>query len=312
MGQNSFATALNDGGQVAGGSCVFAGFFQPVTHGFFWRDGFMSDIGTLGLGDDRSPDQSVANGMNSVGQVVGRNFFGETGGIAFLWSDGTITSLASVLGGFSSALAINNAGQIVGLRGSPPDFSSWNAFVYDTGTGEVTSLSGLGGIFRSEARAINDAGVVAGYATTAGNAFHAVRWSEQIPTDLGTLGGTHSFATGINALGDVVGRSFMPGDTAEHAFLYSDGVMRDLGTLGGAFSQAFGISDSGVVVGSAGTASAGAHAFVYSDGVMRDLNDLIPPDSGWVLIEASAINASGQIAGTGRIRDEIRAFLLTP
>src|SRR5215207_10175943 len=51
--------------------------------------------------------------------------------------------------------------------------------------------------------------------------------------DLGTLGGTNSYAYGINDSGQVVGYS----DTANsgpHAFLYdSTNGMKDLGTLGG-------------------------------------------------------------------------------
>jgi probable HAF family extracellular repeat protein len=176
----------------------------------------------------------------------------------------------------------------------------------------VTTLPGLGDTFRTAATSINDAGDVAGYATAAVNVFHAVRWQNQIPTDLGTLGGTHSFASGINVAGDVVGQSWMPGDTDTHAFLYSGGVMQDLGTLGGGFSHANAINDSGQVVGTAGTTLNEGHAFIHDGGVMVDLNDLIGPGSGWVLVEATAINASGAIVGTGRINNETHAFLLTP
>src|SRR4051794_14330794 len=66
-------------------------------------------------------------------------------------------------------------------------------------------------------------------------------------TDLGTLGGTVSEANGINASGQVVGWSSLPGGT--FAFLYSDGAMHNLGTLGGTGSIAWGINDSGEIVG---------------------------------------------------------------
>lgn len=314
VGRSSFATALNDSRQVAGGSCTFAGFFQRVTHAYSWSGGVMTDIGTLGLdgSSDRSPDQSAASGINDAGRVVGRGYFSDAGGTAFLWSDGFMTSLEGVLGaGFSAALDINNADQIVGLRGTLPDVSSFTAFRYDILSGQVTSLPGLGGTFRSVAFAINDAGDVAGYATAAPNVFHAVRWNGEIPTDLGTLGGTHSFASGINGAGDVVGHSWMPGG-GEHAFLYDGGGMHDLGTLGGTYSWAAGINDAGVVVGSAGTASNQAHAFVYDGSSMSDLNDAISPASGWLLVAATAVNSSGEIVGRGRINNETHAFLLTP
>jgi hypothetical protein len=47
---------------------------------------------------------------------------------------------------------------------------------------------------------------------------------------------------------------------------------------------------------------------------MYDLNDLVPPDSGWELWGAIAINDAGQIVGSG-MRNGVehqRAFLLTP
>jgi probable HAF family extracellular repeat protein len=47
-------------------------------------------------------------------------------------------------------------------------------------------------------------------------------------TDLGTLGGTQSFAYAINDFGQVVGLSLTVGDTSEHSFLYSNGRMTDL------------------------------------------------------------------------------------
>src|SRR5215472_11828075 len=47
-------------------------------------------------------------------------------------------------------------------------------------------------------------------------------------TDLGTLGGTESFAYAINDLEQVVGSSLTAGDVAEHSFLYSSGRMTDL------------------------------------------------------------------------------------
>jgi hypothetical protein len=47
-------------------------------------------------------------------------------------------------------------------------------------------------------------------------------------------------------------------------------------------------------------------------GEMLDLNNLIPPNSGWLLHWASAINDNRQIVGTGTYNGHYRAYLLTP
>ena len=47
-------------------------------------------------------------------------------------------------------------------------------------------------------------------------------------------------------------------------------------------------------------------------GGMQDLNSLIPANSGWVLINANAINNTGQITGYGVKDGHNHAFLLTP
>ena len=47
-------------------------------------------------------------------------------------------------------------------------------------------------------------------------------------TDLGTLGGSQSFAYAVNDAGEVVGLSWLTGDLSSHSFLYSNGIMTDL------------------------------------------------------------------------------------
>ena len=94
-------------------------------------------------------------------------------------------------------------------------------------------------------------------------------------TDLGDLGGGASLAYGINAGGQVVGKSLTAGDSY-HAFLYNGGTMTDIGTLGGiGDSVAYGINSAGQIVGQSCTVSGLANnAFFYSAGRMTDLGTL--------------------------------------
>jgi probable HAF family extracellular repeat protein len=111
-------------------------------------------------------------------------------------------------------------------------------------------------------------------------------------TDLGTLGGSASAATAINASGEVVGNA----DTAagaEHAFIYANGAMIDLGTLtGGSASNATAINSSGEVVGESTTSGGATHAVEFGGSTVIDLGT-----DGTSGSEANGINDSGTIVG---------------
>jgi probable HAF family extracellular repeat protein len=78
--------------------------------------------------------------------------------------------------------------------------------------------------------------------------------------DLGTLGGTDSYAQAVNAGGQVVGASFLPGNRAEGAFLWTEANgMIPLETLGGTDSLASAINADGLIVG--GSSVAGGAEF---------------------------------------------------
>ena len=115
-------------------------------------------------------------------------------------------------------------------------------------------------------------------------------------TDLGTLGGNHSIATGINNAGQVIGQSYIAGASELHAFLYSGGSMFDLGTLGGEFSQGRGINDAGQAAGFSENSDGDMRAFFWNGTTMQDLGTL-----GGFESSAYSINSSGHVAGWAEI-----------
>ncbi|MFA7238423.1 MAG: hypothetical protein WC058_16320 [Phycisphaeraceae bacterium] len=119
----------------------------------------------------------------------------------------------------------------------------------------MTDLGTLDGVWvESEDHAINDYGRIAGYAYSPTTEFvQAFLYSGSVMANLGTLGGTNSYASGINNLGNVVGKAQVVGDIY-HAFLYSDSMMADLNDCiasgsGWLLQNAVDINDVGQIVG---------------------------------------------------------------
>lgn len=167
----------------------------------------------------------------------------------------------------------------------------------------ITDLGTLPGSTGSLATDINDFGQVIGYSTKDGP-FRAFLWENGMMTDLGTLGGSHSQAWGINNLGQVVGLAdtdFVSFDGFPYvqAFLWSQSNgMTDLGgTLGGSRvfqSGAYDINNSSQVVGGwlSSTNLNDRHAFLWQNGLITDLGTL-----GGLESRAFGINNFGQVVG---------------
>lgn len=202
-------------------------------------------------------------------------------------------------------MGLNASGQVAGS--GLPAGDAWHAFV--VANGAVTDLGTLPGYPYSAAQAINDAGQVAGSASTLSwYGERAFRHSGGVMTDLGTLGGPTSIANAINSVGHVVGTSDTAQENVFHAFLHDGDKMIDLGTLGGALSSANGINSAGQVVGSSTLANGGVAEFLYENGTMHNLQDLV---AGFTDIQMAQINESGQIIGTGLVNGKWHGFLLT-
>ena len=296
LGIDTFAFGINASGQVVGTARV-----PPFTaHPFLWQNGTITDL------DPRGSEGQGARGINDLGQVVGEMRAPPSFRLhAVMWQNGTVIDLGSQFGAPSD---INNSSQIVGSIGAV----LWqNGTVTDLNTRLPTNS----GWHLQAATAINDAGQIVGYGSTA-NGTRAFLLDNHAITDLSTLGGNSSEATGINNRGVVVGFSKTATGGETHAFLWQHGTLTDLGTLGGDTSQARGINELGQVVGESTVISRNPseRGFLWQNGAMIDLNTLIdpliPPNTGWVLARAYALNNAGQIVGDGGHNGRGRAFLL--
>ncbi|GHJ44136.1 hypothetical protein Cs7R123_14780 [Catellatospora sp. TT07R-123] len=150
----------------------------------------------------------------------------------------------------------------------------------------------------SEARAINNAGVVVGSTTTASGATHGFRYAGGVMTDLGTLpGGGGSYANAVNDAGQIAGTA----DRSNGGYGYpvrwsATGAITDLGgSITNRLGVGNGIDPTGRVVGGQRGAQSedGPNAMLYElNGTTVDLGN--PPDS---LGPATGINARGQVVG---------------
>jgi probable HAF family extracellular repeat protein len=160
---------------------------------------------------------------------------------------------------------------------------------------------------------LNEDGVAVGASNLVkGGPRHAFVWQNGAMQDLGTLGGRFSYAYSVNDDGHVVGYSSVISGPP-HAFMWKGDGLIDLGTFQGHRTVAYGINNAGVIVGAADGPTED-RAIIYLNNTWHDLNDLVPPNSEWVLESARSINEKGQIVGRGTKSDgkESAVFLLTP
>lgn len=116
---------------------------------------------------------------------------------------------------------------------------------------------------------------------------------------LGALGGSYSFAFGINDTGQVTGSGTLTGDLFDHAILWNGSTnATDIGTSGGTYSDGRSVNIRGQVVGMSYLAgdAAGGRPTLWNGTTATDLGTL-GGKYGW----AQGINDSGQVVGSTQI-----------
>jgi probable HAF family extracellular repeat protein len=254
------------------------------------------DLGTLG------GTKSYAHSINDNGQIVGSAIdasgymypclFDSTGGKA------NINIAPKILGSRQPGVAysINNNGQIVGC------INSEYAYLFDsTGGGAGTNLGTLPGFNYSTARAINDNGWIVGDGDV--HLGHAGRFCPSPMVDLGTLGGSASYAYAINNNGKIVGSAYT-NSSIYHATLFDStggGLNLDLGTIAGYInsnSSALSINNLNHIVGCARNSSSDCYSAVLFDSTGNGANiNLGALNSYYNSSKAWSINDRGQIVG---------------
>jgi probable HAF family extracellular repeat protein len=231
-----------------------------------------ADVTVTDLGALPGGSSSRGYGINGAGQVVGEadTMWGVSRAV-LSDAQGGLTDQGTLPGGWSSVgLGLNAHGDVVGRsQGLIPGRGMVNrAFLATESRGPV-ELGGLTQTGWSEARGINDAGLIVGMARDAAGLARAVFWEQPGVTRLldSLVSTGPSEAHAVNGAGQVVGVAQAASGVLT-AFRTAAGVgtMKDLGSLvPRGSSEARAINDAGAVTGAASSAGGGMQAFLYTD-----------------------------------------------
>jgi probable HAF family extracellular repeat protein len=221
-GPDANAVSINERGQIAGqsytnstpnavlDSCGGFGVNVPTEDPFIWKDGKMTDLGTLG------GTCGLVTAQNKRGQVVGQSdLAGDLAFHPFLWDGRALRDLGTLGGDTGLANWINDAGVIAGKADLPgPMPQNHDAVLWKDDA--VVDLGAVTGDSCANAYYVNSSGQVVGTSEDQELCLiptgeHAFLWENRGPmVDLNTLIPSGSslqltFAVAINNRGEIAG-----------------------------------------------------------------------------------------------------------
>src|SRR5215472_8261330 len=190
----------------------------PTAHDFFWHDGIMEDIPTLGgtlVGDEIDFAGYPTVCVNNRGQVAGESTVSDDPFILhpYLYEHGVLTDLGTLGGSFGLVGWLNDAGDIVGGASTAND-ESFHATLWTKGV--IHDLGALDGDCGGRASAINARGQIVGSSYSCDDIGRAVLWDKGSIIDLNAaVAGATSLqlieADNINDRGEIAGRGLPSG-----------------------------------------------------------------------------------------------------
>jgi len=250
---------------------------------------------------------------------------------------------------YAKAFGVNAKRQIVGMSMTDTKTAA-QAFLWENGT--MHELPGLHANSHAVAQAINNSGVIAGFAGDGKNLIpaqggdapdRAVQWRngkiERLPLPAGYI---ESRAYDINDRGDITGD--ISNTTETQAVIWEAGkTPRVLGTLGGTQSVGLRILSDGRVLGNYRTAQGVLQNFIFDNNQMRDYtgyllpnpaeqwahtfgrfsfegglfdaNGYLPENSPWQIMNIERVYPNGDLVGFGTHRKNggtVAIFLNNP